>query len=43
LHLELINTRKTTAVAKAAVEKAKQAAEKAIRIKAAKNARAIAK
>jgi len=43
LHLELINARKTTAVAEAAAEKAKRAAEKAIRIKAAKDARAIAK
>jgi len=43
LYLELINTRKTTVVAEAAVEKAKRAAEKVIRIKAAKDARAIAK
>jgi hypothetical protein len=43
LHLELINVRKTTIVTKAAVEKTKRAIEKAIRIKLAKDTRALTK
>jgi hypothetical protein len=43
LHLELIKARKTNEVAAAAAEKTKRAEEKAIRIKSAKDARALAK
>ena len=43
LHLELIKARKTTAVAEAAADKAERAKEKAIKIKAAKDAKALAK
>ena len=43
MHLELIKARKTTIVAKAAVDKAEQAKEKAIKIKAVKDTRALAK
>ena len=43
LHLELIKARKTTIVAKVVADKAEQAKEKAIRIKAAKDAKALAK
>ena len=43
MHLELIKARKTTIVTKVVADKAEQAKEKVIKIKAAKDARALAK
>ena len=43
LYLELIKARKTTIVAKVAADKAEQAKEKAIKIKAVKDTRALTK
>ena len=43
LYLELIKARKTTVVTKAAADKAERAKEKAIKIKAVKDTRALTK